>query len=549
VFPTAIAALQLLPLDGNGTASDLMQSAVDLARSGLPLGTGRRARRRAPLWLVVAAIFVALLALVPLAFIIWIAVQTGWETVSALVFRPRVGELLVNTVLLVALSVPITIVLSVALAWLTERSDLPAARLWAWLCVAPLAIPAFVHSYAWITMVPGLHGLWAGVLVSVIAYFPFLYLPVSAALRRLDPALEDAAAALGLGPWRVFWRVVLPQLRLAICGGSLLVGLHLLAEYGLYVFIRFDTFTTAIVDQFQSTFNGPAANMLAGVLVSCCFVLLGLEVLVRGEERYARVGSGAARYQQRTSLGRATIPSLLLLVITTLLALGVPFVTIGGWLAAGGADVWRFDEIGLALGQTLFLALAGALLATVAAMPMAWISIRAPGPLQRLLEGCNYIVGSLPGVVIALALVTITVRIALPLYQTLFTILVAYALMFLPRALVSLRASIAQAPVELERAASSLGRPPLQALWSTTIRLSAPGAAAGMALVALGIMNELTATQMLAPNGTRTLAMAFWSYSGEIDYASAAPYAFIMVAMSLPLTWLLYVQSKRMAGR
>lgn len=549
MFPTAIAVLQLLPLDGNGTASDLMQSAIDLAHSGLASGTGRRARRRAPLWLVIIAIFVALLALVPLAFIIWIAVQTGWETVFALVFRPRVGELLVNTVLLVALTVPIAIVLSVSLAWLTERSDLPGARLWAWLCVAPLAIPAFVHSYAWITMVPGLHGLWAGVLVSVIAYFPFLYLPVSAALRRLDPALEDAAAALGLGPRRVFWRVVLPQLRLAICGGSLLVGLHLLAEYGLYVFIRFDTFTTAIVDQFQSTFNGPAANMLAGVLVSCCFVLLGLEVLVRGEERYARVGSGAARYQQRTSLGRATIPSLLLLVVTTLLALGVPFVTIGGWLAAGGADVWRFDEIGLALGQTLFLALAGALLATVAAMPMAWISIRAPGPLQRLLEGCNYIVGSLPGVVIALALVTITVRIALPLYQTLFTILVAYALMFLPRALVSLRASIAQAPVELERAASSLGRPPLQALWSTTVRLSAPGAAAGMALVALGIMNELTATQMLAPNGTRTLAMAFWSYSGEIDYASAAPYAFIMVAMSLPLTWLLYVQSKRMAGR
>ncbi|TPL10332.1 iron ABC transporter permease [Mesorhizobium sp. B2-4-10] len=544
-----IVVFRLPPPGGKGAKSEPMQFAADIASPGLPPRTRRRARRRAASWIVAAAIFVSLLALLPLAFIVWVAVQTGWETVSALVFRPRVGELLANTVLLVALAVPIAIILSVALAWLTERSDLPGARLWAWLCVAPLAIPAFVHSYAWITMVPGLHGLWAGVLVSVIAYFPFLYLPVSAALRRLDPALEDAAAALGLGPWRVFWRVVLPQLRLAICGGALLVGLHLLAEYGLYVFIRFDTFTTAIVDQFQSTFNGPAANMLAGVLVSCCFVLLGLEVLVRGEERYARVGSGAARHQQRAPLGRAAVPCLLLLAATTLLALGVPFVTIGRWLAAGGAEVWRLDEIGLALGQTLFLALAGALLATVAAMPMAWISIRAPGPLQRLLEGCNYIVGSLPGVVIALALVTITVRIALPLYQTLFTILVAYALMFLPRALISLRASIAQAPVELERAASSLGRSPLHALWSTTIRLSAPGAAAGMALVALGIMNELTATQMLAPNGTRTLAMAFWSYSGEIDYASAAPYAFIMVAMSLPLTWLLYVQSKRMAGR
>jgi iron(III) transport system permease protein len=54
---------------------------------------------------------------------------------------------------------------------------------------------------------------------------------------------------------------------------------------------------------------------------------------------------------------------------------------------------------------------------------------------------------------------------------------------------------------------------------------------------------------MLAPNGTRTLALAFWAYSGEIDYAAAAPYAAIMVAASMPLTWLLYVQSKRMAGR
>jgi iron(III) transport system permease protein len=231
------------------------------------------------------------------------------------------------------------------------------------------------------------------------------------------------------------------------------------------------------------------------------------------------------------------------------LAIGVPFVTIGRWLVAGGWEVWRLDEISAALGQTAFLAIAGALLATVAAIPMAWLSIRKPGRLQRVLEATNYTVGSLPGVVIALALVTLTVRFMLPLYQTLVTILIAYVLMFLPRAIISLRASIAQAPVELERAASNLGRSPTNALWSTTIRLSAPGAAAGMALVSLGILNELTATQMLAPNGTMTLALAFWAYSGEIDYAAAAPYALIMVAASLPLTWLLYVQSKRMAGQ
>jgi iron(III) transport system permease protein len=227
----------------------------------------------------------------------------------------------------------------------------------------------------------------------------------------------------------------------------------------------------------------------------------------------------------------------------------VPLWTIGRWLWTGGAEVWRLEPIGRALGQTAVLALAGGALTVAMAWPVAWIAVRRRGAMPRLLEGCNSITGALPGVVVALALVTVTVRLALPLYQSVGTILAAYGLMFLPRALVGLRASLAQAPVELEQAAASLGRTPMQALWLVTLRLAAPGAAAGGALAALGIFAELPATQMLAPNGTRTLAMAFWALSGELDYAAAAPYAAIMVALSLPLTWLLYAQSQRMAGR
>ncbi len=528
------------------------QSQPGFPALALPRGsvTGARPVRRHRLrlsWLGGAALAISLLALLPVGFIVWAAVQTGWATASALIFRPRVGELLANTGLLLALTLPLCGVLSLALAWLTERSDLPGARIWSWLAVAPLAVPAFVHSYAWVSLVPGLHGLAGGVLVSVLAYFPFLYLPISASLRRLDPALEDSAASLGLDPWRVFLRVVLPQLRLALCGGSLLIGLHLLAEYGLFAMIRFDTFTTAIVDQFQSTYDGAAANMLAGVLVVCCFALLGLEGRVRGRERYASVA--AARLPSPRRCGRSTVPCMLLPAITTLLALGVPLFTLLHWLAAGGVEVWRLGEIMPALGQTIVLALLGAALATLAAVPMAWLSIRAPGRMQRLLEACHYLAGSLPGVVVALALVSVVVRVAFPLYQTAVTLLLAYLLMYLPRALISLRAGIAQAPVELEYAARSLGRTPAQALWLVTMRLAAPAAAAGAALVALGIANELTATLMLAPSGTHTLATSFWAYSSEIDYAAAAPYALIMVLISLPITWLLYVQSKRSAGR
>lgn len=84
----------------------------------------------------------------------------------------------------------------------------------------------------------------------------------------------------------------------------------------------------------------------------------------------------------------------------------------------GGANVWQMAELMPALQQTLLLGVAGALLTTCAAIPIAWLSIRSPGRLQRVLESCNYITSSLPGIVVALALVTVTVHFARPIYQT-----------------------------------------------------------------------------------------------------------------------------------
>lgn len=512
-------------------------------------GASRRAGRRPGVAMIFMAVTLALLALLPLGFVVNVAINTGWPTVRALVFRPRVGELLLNTLLLVALTLPICVTVGVALAWLTERTALPGRRIWSLLCTAPLAVPAFVQSYAWISLVPGMHGLGAGVFISVIAYFPFIYLPASAVLRRLDPGLEDVAASLGVRPWVRFFRVVVPQLKLAIWGGGLLVALHLLAEYGLYAMIRFDTFTTAIFDQFQSTFNGPAANMLAGVLALCCLGFLILEAASRGRARYARVGAGSNRAQRAYPLGYPALAfGLALPLALVLLALGVPFITLARWLYIGGYAAWVNPELAFALRQTLALAVGGALITTLCAVPMGWLSVRHPGRLQRLLESCHYVASSLPGIVVALALVTITIRIARPLYQTEFTVLLAYMLLFMPRALISLRAGMAQAPVELEHAAQSLGLSPARALWRVTLRLSAPGAAAGAALVFLGITNELTATLLLAPNGTRTLATGFWALTSEIDYVAAAPYALLMVLLSMPLTGLLYSQTKRTAG-
>jgi iron(III) transport system permease protein len=497
----------------------------------------------------VLAVLIALFSLVPLGYVVYMTVATGWDTAVGLIFRPRVAELLLNTLLLMAATIPLCLVLGVAGAWLVERTTLRGRKIWAVLLAAPLAIPAFVNSYGWVSAVPSMGGLGSGVLIATLSYFPLVYIPAAASLSRLDPAIEQSAAALGLGAWRTFFRVVLPQLRIAMTGGALLVGLHLLAEYGAFAMIRFDTFTTAIMTQYQSTFNGAAGNMLASVLVFFCLLLLLAEVRSRGSARYARIGSGAQARALQLPLHGYQVPAQVFLLVLTGLAVGLPLYFVVRWIVAGGAEVWAADEFLPALLSTLGYGLAGAVATTVVAFPMAYLAVRHPGWFSKSLELSNYITSSLPGIVVGLAFVTVSIRVVPGLYQTAGVLVAAYVLLFLPRALVNLRAGLAQAPKELDEAAQALGKPPLLAFIRVTLRLTAPAAAGGAALVFLAIANELTATLLLSPNGTRTLATEFWSKSSEIDYAGAAPYALLMILLSAPMTYLLFQQSKKVAGQ
>ena len=149
----------------------------------------------------------------------------------------------------------------------------------------------------------------------------------------------------------------------------------------------------------------------------------------------------------------------------------------------------------------------------------------------------------------ALALVTVTIRLAPPLYQTVSTVVVAYAIMFMPRAMVALRSGLAQAPPSLEEAARALGLSPFMSRLRVTLPVIAPSAAAGAALVALGIANELTATLLLAPNGTRTLATEFWSASSSVAYSNAAPYPLPLILASVPAVAILLAQTRRTSQR
>jgi iron(III) transport system permease protein len=151
---------------------------------------------------------------------------------------------------------------------------------------------------------------------------------------------------------------------------------------------------------------------------------------------------------------------------------------------------------------------------------------------RLLIERSTFVTQALPGVVIALSLVYFATRYAFGLYQTSFLLVIAYAILHFPLALVCIRTSVAQAPAGLADVGRSLGRGRLYVFVRVTLPLLAPGLLAGFCLVFLTAVTELTATLILAPIGVHTLATQFWAFQSEVAYGAAAPYALVIIALA-----------------
>ena len=142
----------------------------------------------------------------------------GAADLRDLLVRPRVGELLGNTVLLLVATVAAATVIGVTAAVAVVRTDVPMQPWWHVLLSAPLAVPAFVNSYGWVSMTHAVQSYWGAVLVVTLSYYPLVYLPVVATLVRLEAAPEEVATSLGRSRWQTFWLVVLPRLSPAVLG-------------------------------------------------------------------------------------------------------------------------------------------------------------------------------------------------------------------------------------------------------------------------------------------------------------------------------------------
>jgi iron(III) transport system permease protein len=520
--------------------SDAVSAAVPAIDS-----TPARSVRRAPRGVFAAAAVSALLVLLPLAFTVWRAASFGVSEAVELVFRPLVGELLVNTLTITIAATLAAAVIGTAAAWFVERTHLPGRRFWAVATAAPLAMPPFITSYAWVSFSLNLQDFNGALLVLTSAYFPLVYLPVAAALRSMDPALEESARALGCGRWSTFARVILPQLRPALLGGMLLVALGVMSEFGAFTLLRFRTFTTEIYAEYRTSFDGPGSSLLACLLIVMCLIVLAFEFRVRGAARYERVDRGARRAVLRYELGPWRWLVVAGFAALTIATLGVPLGMIGYWLTQPGAAAVAPADVSpeLLFGATLSslgFGLAAAVLTTILVIPLAFLLVRYPGRLPMLFERTVFLAQGIPGLVIALAIVSLAVHALQPLYQSATLLVITYAILFLPLALVSVRAALMQAQPRLEETARALGLGWSQTLVRVLLPLAGPGLGAAAAMVFISVVTELNATLMLSPIGTQTLATQVWADTSTMAFAAAAPYAALLTGISLVASGLLF---------
>ena len=507
----------------------------------------RQARGRAPLSLALPALVTVALLLLPLAYLVLRASSSAkaWRVL----WRGTTVDLLVSTGVLVLAVTAASVAIGVTLAWLVTSTDLPGRRLWSIAATLPLVIPSYVAAFCLlgafgprgllqqllgVERLPEIYGFWGALAALTLSTYPYVLLLVSAALRGLDPAMEEAARGLGHTPSRVFRTVTLRALRPAIGAGALLVALYTLSDFGVVSLMRYDALTRGIYLQYKSLFDRTPAAVLALVLVALTALVLYVEG--RSRLRTSRSSPGVARRQRPHRLGRWRWPALVFCGTTTFAFLVVPATVLFYWLARG------LDRAELPLHEAFNSVSASGLAAAAAALaaiPVAILAQRYPARWTRLLERLSFAGNALPGIVIALSLVFFAANYASPIYQTLGLLVFAYVVRFFPQSLAGVESALAGVPPRVEEASRSLGRGPTRTAFTVTVPLVRSGILAGAALVFLSAMKELPATLLLRPIGFETLPTEIWKFTSVGAYSQAAAPALALIILSAPFVYLL----------
>lgn len=530
----------------------------------------RRSRRHGTGWAVAAVLVTVLLALPAVAIGVQAFAPVG-ETTRHLM-ATVLPEYVWTTMQLVVLVGLGTFVLGVGTAWLTVMTVFPWRRFLAYALVLPLAAPAYVAAYAfadllqpagpvqsWLRAFTGWHvgeywfpeirSVSGAAVIFILTLYPYVYLLARSAFLQQSSSALDVARTLGLGPWRVFWKVALPLARPAIAGGVALAIMETLADYGAVSYLSVQTFTTGIYRAWYSMGDRVAAGQLSAMLLMVVVIVLTLERLGRRGRAIHNAGARTEPPSPVRLRGAAAILALLACALPPLLGFVLPALALVR-LMATQAEILVNDSFVDAAINSLILASAAAVITLLIAILLSYARRAAPGRAAKAAYGLAGYGYALPGSVIAVGILLpmtaldravnsfmvaeFGVRTGLLITGTAAGLLFAYAVRFIAPAMEAVESGFQRITPSIAAAARTLSRGPADALVRVHIPLIAPAALTAALVVFVDTMKELPATLLMRPLNSDTLAVIAYGYASDERLESAALPALTIVLVGLP---------------
>ena len=483
-------------------------------------------------------------------------------------------ELVRNSAVVGVGSTVVAVVLGVSLAWITTRTNILWRGALDKLVLVPFFITPLLGAVGWAILAsPGRGGLlnniiastfgldegplnvytpWGIIFVTGIYYVPFSYLFVAGALRSMDPALEEGSKILGGGNLKTALKITLPLIKPAIVGSSLLVFVLSIGQFGVpavlgmpHGYLVLTTRMYQHVAGFLPNYGAAAAMGLSLFLVTVVGVYLQFKVL--GTRSYVTV-TGRGFRPKLLDVGAWKWPLFFFgfgfVAVVVVLPMGaivfaslLKFVTSTLSGAVYTLENYRYVLFDLSttkvsIRNTIGLAFGGATLALVLCCAVAWIVHRTKLRGRKLLEYIAMVPIAIPGIVFSLGLLWAWIRVSyIPMYGTIWIVLIAYITVFLPYGIRAVGANLVQIDPNLEECASVCGAKWSRVLRTITLPLLKPGLWAGWTLLFISMIKELSASALLVNSRTMVLSVQVFDLWIGSSFTRVAALSLIQTAL------------------
>ena len=575
-----------------------------MATLGLELSRAGRLRAIEPKWLIMGgvAVIVAWLTLVPLGFLLWQSFMTPttadvpaeftFGNYAGVYTSPETLRLFGNSTGYALGSSLLALAMGTALAWLCERTNTPFRPFFYALSVVPMLMPGILFVTAWIMLASPNIGIINLVLqrafdtdyvfvnvytltgmmwVDGIQHVPVAFLLMSAALRTMDPALEESAMMSGASILQVARRITLTLAWPAAAAAFLILFVRALESFETPALLGLPAGIHVFTSAIWEALHGYPSNI--GLGSTYAVLLLALTSggiwwqsrLARNAGRYATV-TGKGFRPRPMDLGRWRFGAAAFFIVYSLLVIGLPFLVlvwcslqrfyaVPSWEAlqnvslASYQRVLEFPSVGVAVWNSILLALGSATAVMLLTAVISWIVLRTRIPGRWLLDNIATMPMVMPGLVLGLSVMICYLTIGGGIYGTIWILLIAYMTRFMPYGMRFNSAAMLKIHKELEESAAMSGASWTTTFWRVVLPLLKPGLMAGWIYIAIVSVRELSSSILLYSPGSEVIAVVLWELWQNGQYTQLSAFGVMLISALFVFVLIAQLISRRIGIR